>query len=312
MKCISDNDAKFPEHYSHRQHIWLSLTIALALIIGGCTSTSAPTPSEQVTQGKKKEPTKNLVDRKEEPKPSIVEKETSPIKEKPPVITSNAETKEMLSNGERVYQEHCANCHGVEGDGQGEVAQDLSTKPRDFTKGVYKFRSTPSGQLPTDDDLLRTISVGIPGTSMEGYNDLPKTDRLSLIAYIKTLSPRFLKRPQGKPIIFPSDRTPTQEAISRGLELYRQMGCAACHGDTARGDGELAQDLTDTTGSPIQPADLTSGRLKSGPGPKAIYRTIMTGLDGTPMPSYGDSLDPEEGWELALYILSLANTKDTL
>ena len=299
-------------------HICLPLAIGLLLVVGGCTFTSAPTLPDLPSQEEKKESISNLVKEEKKSHPPSVSTESQPIKEVPPVkdpppgIAPQAETNETVAKGKPVYQEHCASCHGVGGDGQGEVAHLLSTKPRDFTKGAYKFRSTPSGELPTDEDLFRTISVGIPGTAMDGYRVLPKTDRLALVAYLKALSPRFLKRRQGAPIIYPSARTLTQEAVTRGLHLYRQMRCAACHGDEARGDGELAQELTDTTGEPIRPADLTNGRLKSGPGPKAIYRTIMTGLDGTPMPSYGDSLDPEEGWDLALYIFSLAHIKETL
>ena len=147
---------------------------------------------------------------------------------------------------------------------------------------------------------------------MDSYKNLSKTDRWSLVLYLKTLSPRFLKRSPGIPIVFPPAHTTTPEIIIRGLEAYRQMQCSVCHGEKARGDGPLAKELTDPTGEPVRPADLTSKRLKSGQGPQAIYRTIMTGLDGTPMPSYGDSLEPDEGWALALYIYSLAHPKDTL
>ena len=308
---MSDIDARFPESYLHRQHIWLSITLALALIAGGCTSTTTPIPTDQTIQEKTEDPTKKPVDEQTEPKSPMVEGKSSPIKETTPVTPLPTDTSETVAIGERLYQEHCASCHGADGDGQGKVAADLSTKPQNFTRGIYKFRSTPSGELPTDDDVLRTIAVGIPGTAMEGYQDLPKTDLLALVAYLKTFSPRFLKRRPGTPIIVPSPRPLTPEATTRGQQMYQKMFCAACHGEKALGDGELAQGLTDTNGDPIQPANLTTGRLKSGQGPQAIYRTIMTGLDGTPMPSYGDSLDPEEGWDLALYIFSLSQTKET-
>ena len=310
-KRMSDNDTKCPEHYVHGQHIWLSLATALLLVVPGCKTTIEPTSPDQTIQEKKKEATQKPVHEKTAPKSPLVGGKSSSIKEKTPVTAPQTETSETVANGESLYQEHCASCHGADGDGKGEVASDLSTKPRNFTKGIYKFRSTPSGELPTDDDLLRTISVGIPGTAMEGYPELPQSDLLALVAYLKTFSPRFLKRRPGTPIIVPSPRPLTPEATTRGRQVYRQMYCAACHGEKALGDGELAQGLTDTNGDPIQPANLTTRRLKSGQGPQAIYRTVMTGLDGTPMPSYGDSLDSEEGWDLALYIFSLSQTKET-
>jgi len=231
-----------------------------------------------------------------------------PIEETQPAIAlppKEPGTNESLAKGKSRYQEHCAKCHGIGGDGKGPLAADLRTKPQNFTKGEYKFRSTMSGELPTDADLFRTITVGIPGTAMESYQELSKPDRLALVAYLKTLSPRFLKSPQGTPIIFPVARPQTPESVTHGLQLYNEMQCSACHGAKGRGDGELARDLTDTAGKPIQPADLTRQKLKSGDGPKAIYRTIMTGLDGTPMPSYEESLNEQQRWDLVSYCMQL-------
>ena len=307
---FTKNTSPFSGPNSQSQHLLLPLTITLLVAVGGCTSTVAPNPPHQTSHESKKEPSNALVEKQTEPQSPPMANDTSTIQEQKPVTSLSTESPEAVAKGESLYQEHCASCHGADGDGKGKVASDLSTKPRNFTKGIYKFRSTPSGELPTDKDLLRTIAVGIPGTAMEGYQELPQTDLLALVAYLKTFSPRFLKRRPGTPIIVPSPRPMTSEATTRGRHVYRQMYCAACHGEKALGDGELAQGLTDTNGDPIQPANLTTGKLKSGQGPQAIYRTIMTGLDGTPMPSYGDSLDPEEGWDLALYIFSLAQTKE--
>ena len=213
---------------------------------------------------------------------------------------------EVWARGRTVYMEQCASCHGTRGDGQGEAALSLDPRPRDFTTGVYKFRGTPSGQLPADEDLLRTLTVGVPGTAMDRYADLPERDRRALVVYLKSLSPRFAKGPAGAPVAAPVSRSTAPEALPRGRGVYERMQCAACHGDGARGDGPLADQLTEEEGLPIRPADLTKPRLRSGPGPESVYRTVMTGLDGTPMPSYGDSLSSEEAWDLALYILSLS------
>lgn len=284
----------------------LTLTIGVLFFLGGCTSSTTSPSTEMASEDQDREEAYSVPD---------VTAKNPPIEKTLPAVTPPPKmpgTVDALAKGERLYREHCANCHGLEGDGQGPLAGDLSTRPQNFTKGEYKFRSTMSGELPTDADLFRTITVGIPGTAMEGYQNLPQPDRMALVAYLKSLSPRFLKSPQGTPIIFPEARPGTPKSVSQGRRLYLEMQCSACHGLEGRGDGELARELTDTAGKSIQPANLSRKRLKSGNGPKAIYRTIMTGLDGTPMPSYGFSLDPEEGWDLALYIYSLANTKDPL
>lgn len=212
---------------------------------------------------------------------------------------------EAVARGHAVYVEHCASCHGVHGDGRGEAAAYLNPPPRNFTTGVYKFRSTMSGQLPTDEDLLRTITTGIAGTAMDRYDALPERDQLALVAYLKSLSSRFAHAEPGQPISFPPSRPFSSESAVHGREVYERMQCAVCHGDGARGDGPLAAELNDAAGQPIQPADLTRQQLKGGKGPESIYRSVMTGLDGTPMPSYGDSLTPEEAWDLALYLSAL-------
>jgi cytochrome c oxidase cbb3-type subunit 2 len=67
-----------------------------------------------------------------------------------------------LAVGERVFRDNCAVCHGAAGDGQGMAANHFRTPPRDLTKGRFKFRSTASGQVPTDGDLARTIVQGVP------------------------------------------------------------------------------------------------------------------------------------------------------
>jgi cytochrome c oxidase cbb3-type subunit I/II len=85
--------------------------------------------------------------------------------------------------------------------------------------------------------------------------------------------------------------------------------CWQCHGESGRGDGPSAPTLKDNTGLPISPADLTLPlRFKNGARPQDVYRTLMTGLIGTPMPSYADALEPEQAWDVIFYVLSLSET----
>jgi len=96
-------------------------------------------------------------------------------------------------------------------------------------------------------------------------------------------------------------------AVARGREVYAAAGCAACHGERGRGDGASAPALRDADGLPIRPADLRyPTRFKGGAEPADVYRTLMTGLDGTPMPSYATAFDdPRAPWDLVAYIGSL-------
>lgn len=209
------------------------------------------------------------------------------------------------SQGRMVYLRNCQACHGLCGEGNGAYAPTLRAKPRDFTAGVYKWRSTPTGALPTDEDLMRTLSRGVPESGMPAFSGMPERDRLALIAYIKSLSPRFSNEPAEKPLTIPPEPAMTIGSIKKGRQAYEQLGCAACHGTTGDGRGPLATELLDDDGNPIRPADLTGTAWKGGCLGQDIYRSILTGLDGTPMPSYEKQLHADEVWPLVHYIQSL-------
>lgn len=208
--------------------------------------------------------------------------------------------------GRQVYRMHCAVCHGERGNGQGPGAARLRTRPRDFTSGLFKFRSTPSGALPLDGDLYRILSRGLPGTAMVAPSHLSAEDRWAVIQYIKGFSERFAREEPPEPVRLPPPPADLEARREPGRQLYLDAGCLQCHGAEGRGDGPSAHDLRDHWGHPIRPADLTRRPLKGGSSPMDLYRTLSTGLDGTPMPSYGDTLTEEERWALVAYMSSLA------
>ncbi|MGH7356757.1 MAG: c-type cytochrome [Candidatus Rokuibacteriota bacterium] len=201
--------------------------------------------------------------------------------------------------GERVYREHCAVCHGERGDGRGHAAHHFKTAPRDLTKGRFKIRSTTGGQPPSDDDLRRSIVRGLPGTGMLPQDHLSEAELRAVIAYIKTFSLKFAETPAPRALPLPPTRPPGADTLERGRAVYVKGECAECHGKTARGDGPSAKDLA------IKPTDLTRRPFKVGPGVGDVVRTLLTGLDGTPMPSYQGVLEDDELWDLAYWIDSL-------
>ena len=98
--------------------------------------------------------------------------------------------------------------------------------------------------------------------------------------------------------------------VAHGKDIFKQAKCWECHGLTGKGDGTKAAGLKDDWGFPIVPANFTRGLFKSGPSVKDIYRTISTGLSGTPMASFKDAFPDADRWALAYYILSLSAFAD--
>ncbi|MGH7507048.1 MAG: c-type cytochrome, partial [Longimicrobiales bacterium] len=215
--------------------------------------------------------------------------------------------------GKPTYDRWCAGCHGVDGDGQGDAAGYMLPRPRDFTKALYQIRTTASGQLPTDADIRRVIDEGMPGTAMPAWREqLSEAERDNLVAYLKTFSRFFGQGAAPEPLSFGSAPGVSEEAIAEGREFYQSIECWKCHGQEGRGDGQSAPTQTDDEGFPMRPADLTEPWLFNGGATvEDIYRTLRTGLDGTPMPSFGDLLaanfmTDEQLWNVAYYVRSLA------
>jgi len=216
--------------------------------------------------------------------------------------------------GKQVYARWCAGCHGDQGAGDGVAAKHMIPPPRDFTGAIYQIRSTASGNLPTDADLMRSIDEGLPGTAMPGWKtSLSDRERRDVLAYIKTFSTFFADttlRPQSLEF----ERAPGggDEAVRLGRQFYDSIGCQKCHGDLGRGDGPSAPTLKDDAGHPIFAADLHENWLFNGGGTVAdIYHRLRTGLDGTPMPSFSDLLEQKfitdaELWHVAQYVHSLS------
>lgn len=219
---------------------------------------------------------------------------------------------DLVALGREVYQSRCVGCHGVKGDGNGVAATFLQPRPRDFTVGVFKFRTTPSGSLPTDGDLYRTVTRGVRWTAMPTWHELPDKERLAAVAFIKTFSTRWKDETPEPTLQIGDPPKPNPELLARGKDLYVKAKCFQCHGPGGKGDGPSADEMKDLAGFPIRPADFTRGQFKGGSSVRDIFRTMSLGLDGTPMPSFADSMSEPERWAISYYVLSLSAWMDPL
>jgi mono/diheme cytochrome c family protein len=239
------------------------------------------------------------------------------------VPISDAPESQNSNEGKNLFKAYCLPCHGEFGNGNGPLSVFLFPKPRDFTSGEFKFKSTPSNELPSDADLFRTISNGLNGTAMPSFQFLSPQERWDLVAYIKTFAVDpsskmnlFVEHPPKKEIAIEEPKwygKTLDNAIKQGKKLFFSVAkCNDCHGpgpyskdNLPHGDGPSALSQIDDWGYPIKPANLAGGILKRGNDPADIYLDITIGLTGTAMPAYEDVLSTKERWEIAFYVSQL-------
>ncbi|REK16546.1 MAG: hypothetical protein DWQ37_07470 [Planctomycetota bacterium] len=236
---------------------------------------------------------------------------------------------QSVASGKELYAQHCAACHGEDGNGQGLAAQFLFPKPRDFQAGRFRLVSTSNG-VPTLDDVVAVLRRGMPGSSMPPWSHLGNASIRRLAEHVFVLRSEGAKKAlaaqleetgdelppdeideiianlttPGAIVQAPEDARPTPDSVARGKELYVSKACVQCHGPTGKGDGQ--QQMVDSEGLPTRPRDLTRGIFKGSADLASVWRRIRTGMPGTPMPS-SETLSDGEVTDLTNYVLSLSD-----
>ena len=219
--------------------------------------------------------------------------------------------RDLFAEGRFVFERNCKICHGEDGDGRGEMSAQLVPQPRSFTQGLFKYRSTSWGKLPTNADLERVIRGGISNTAMGMFTQLSKHEVNAVIEYLKSFSPRWRKRANyAAPLELPEppewlgNESALREHAAAGKKTF-DATCAACHGAAADGKGAASAGLKDEWGFRSEPADLRKTHLRSGSELMDIYRVLSTGLNGTPMVSFAEALTPEQRSDVVAHLATL-------
>jgi DMSO reductase family type II enzyme heme b subunit len=208
----------------------------------------------------------------------------------------------------------------VNGDGAGPAAVWLFPRPRNFSAGLFKIKSTLGTALPTDEDLFRTVTRGMPGSSMPSFTYLTDQERRDAVQYVKYLTAtidasgkrvnRFDKADQNNSaaevIQIPPEPPVTVQSLAQGARLFSKLNCVLCHGETGAGDGPNAPSLKDTQGLYLPPRDFNTGAFRGGHSGRDLFTRIAIGLAGTPMVAFDNKvMTDQERWSLVHFIQSL-------
>lgn len=232
----------------------------------------------------------------------------------------------VLARGDMLYTKYCTICHGENGDGAGKFAYLMNPRPRDFKQGNFKL-STTQNLIPTDEDLVRTISRGMPGSAMPPWEHMPVADLQALAKRVRQfhiegtgeqlrkwvaegsmtaeeLPAMLAKRTNpGASLGIPPEPIFDEIRWFRGRRLYLE-NCASCHG--VDGNPVASEVKLDAEGYPVPPRSFVNGIFKGGSEPHQLYARIIKGMKGTPMPASEGLYSDDEVWDLIHYTQSLA------
>jgi mono/diheme cytochrome c family protein len=236
--------------------------------------------------------------------------ESLPFGAEEPPTNKPPKSPEMIAAGKKIYEQRCLPCHGEKGASDGAAAVYLDPRPRDFTLGLFKIKTTIGEAPPTEEDHFRIVTRGIPGSAMPSWKSLlSEEQRWQVIYYERTFSPEFDKAASAKTVTMGAEPPSSPESIKKGDEIFHdsaKAACFICHGQEGRGDGPLGPVLRDKMGNPVLPRDLTKSWLyKGGNEVKHIFTRITTGIFFSGMPSFEDKLTEEERWNVAHYVKSI-------
>jgi mono/diheme cytochrome c family protein len=249
-------------------------------------------------------------------------------------VGSQIVTSQVLNKGHLTYIEYCVSCHGVKGDGKGIASKGLFPPPRDFTLGLYKFGSVPSGELPHDEDLKKVIKEGLHGTAMLPW-DISEDRLHAVVQYLKTFAPKVWEQ-KDKPIVPSVQLNPNpfvaneQYAVERGKEVYHVVAsCYTCHrayistsemNQLSMKINNQAIELDSTFydlklqdsqyGYAALPPDFTWHSVRSAKNLDELAIRLAAGVGGTSMPAWKGVIEDEDIWAVAYYVQWLMKHKD--
>lgn len=183
-------------------------------------------------------------------------------------------------DGAELYQQHCAACHGVQGDGGVGIPLNL----HDFL-GVA-----------SDDYLRLTLREGRPGRVMPAFPSLGDNEVDAIIKHIRSWSEQTAPRYSSEP---------GKGNAERGQTLFAAH-CVACHGEKGQGGVGTGVTFSRPREAPVMAPALANSGFQNSVSDAMLKATLLKGRRGTPMPSIKAlGLTEADADDLVVYIRRL-------
>ncbi len=216
-----------------------------------------------------------------------------------------------------IYMKRCSQCHGDEGDGLGIAADRMYPAPRDFTLGLFKFKTTDSdSEFPSDTDLANTIRNGLPGTAMPGWKGILSDAEIDALIYkIKEFGGWEEETAEDldlTPIDLGTPPEVTEALLGNGRKQF-EKACVQCHGEAGRGNITSGKRLKDDWQNRIWPRNLTRPETwRWTVDAEDVFQRLTAGIPSTPMPEHATNVSMEDRWAIANYVMTLRDTATPL
>ncbi len=217
----------------------------------------------------------------------------------------------------QVYDMRCAQCHGEEGEGDGPAAELLYPKPRDFSLGTFKYKtSAADSEFPYDADIARTIRDGLPGTSMPAWGEVLSEAQITGLVTLLREFGDWAEEDEEELGTLPMEMgtrvESSAESIARGAALF-EKACLQCHGADGRGNVTSGKVLKDDWQDRIWPRNLTRPETwRWTKDAEGIFQRISGGIRGTPMPEHTTTMSEDQRWDIANYAMTLRDNATPL
>jgi len=197
----------------------------------------------------------------------------SPVSAQPTRVSSPSYplVKPHAADGEAIFEEKCAPCHGTNGLGDGPQADELPNPVSPIGTSQVARQSSPA-------EWYSIVSEGNLERFMPPFLSLSDRQRWDVVAYSYNLSME-------------------EDALAIGEELY-QANCANCHGMQGRGDGAAATNLS------TPPQSFVDLNYMASRSTAEFFDAVTAGSDPD-MPAFGDQLSETERWAVSDYLRSL-------